>query len=40
VHLAGETNVARMQGREIIDRADRSIDPGIRILLGTQRRGM
>jgi hypothetical protein len=29
-----------MRGREIVNGADRGIDPGVRILLGPERRGM
>ena len=46
VHLAGKPDAAnlrrllRMGCGKTVDGGDRSLDPGIRILLGKQRRGM
>ncbi len=46
VHLARKADAAdlghfaRMGGGKLIDGADRRLDPGIRILLGPQRRGV
>ncbi len=46
VHLTGKPDAAnyrdfaRMGGGKIVDGADRRIDPGVRILLGPERRGM
>ena len=46
MHLAGQPDaahlrdLARMAGGEIVDGANRRVDPGVGILLGPQRRGM